>query len=613
MIVGEPWNVLPGAIYLGEGECDFAVWAPYHERVDVVLEEPVQAEVSMDRDEWGWFRARLDGVHPGALYRYALGGETLRPDPASLHQPRGVHGPSAVVDQTAFHWSDEEYQPAPLEEYVLYELHPGTFTPEGTYYSAAAKLDDLRALGVNAVSLMPAAQFPGSRNWGYDGAYPFAVQDSYGGPDGLKALVDAAHSREMAVVLDVVYNHLGPEGNYIREFGPYFTDRYRTPWGDALNFDGAWSDFVRNHFIQNALMWAAVYHIDGLRLDAVHAIYDFSARPFLAELAERLDELSSEIERPLYVISESDLNDSRVLRPRENKGFGHHAQWCDDFHHSLHSLLTGERIGYYADFGGMEHLAGAYAEGFVYDGRYSTFRKRRHGDSAADLPGEMFVFFSQNHDQVGNRMLGERLSSLLPFEALHAVAAAVVTAPGLPMLFMGEEWGETAPFLYFVSHGDEDLAEAVRQGRKREFEAFDWPGEPPDPMAEETFRRSRIDWSLREKPGHSGLLAFYKALIGLRKEVPALGASREGLEVDYNETARSLAVVRRRERGSAMVLLNLSEEPADVAVRAGAWRKALDSGAPEYQDTGELPERLSDGDTAAMQPYQAAVYLEEDR
>lgn len=607
--VDAPWNERPGARCMGGGKCAFSVWAPLAQAMELVLVEPVAARLPMERDQWGWFRVVAENAPPGSRYLFAINGREERPDPASRLQEQGVHGPSTVVDQQAFGWADEEYDPPDLGEYVLYELHAGAFTPEGTLFSAARKLDHLKDLGVTAVSLMPVAQFPGGRNWGYDGVYPYAVQDSYGGPAGLKAFVDAAHARDMAVVLDVVYNHLGPEGNYLSRFGPYFTDRYKTPWGLALNFDGPWSDFVRNHFIQNALMWLDEYHLDGLRLDAVHAIYDHSAKPFLAELAERVEELSDALGRPLHLVAESDLNDTRVIRPREEGGFGHHAQWCDDFHHALHALVTGEDQGYYADFGRISHLAKAFAQGYVLDGCWSDFRKRRHGDDPFSRPPEQFVFCSQNHDQVGNRMLGERLTGLVSPEALRLVAAVTILAPGLPMLFMGEEWAETAPFLYFTSHGDEKLTRAVQRGRKAEFKAFGWRGKAPDPAAQETFDRSRLDWLLKEKAPHAGMLALYKALIALRREVPALaGLTRQGLAVRFDDAEATMAAIRSHEEGDVLLAFNCSSGPAEVPVSEGRWVPVLDAQAQAFGGAGSrLPAEVRQGESLALPAYGAAV------
>ncbi len=376
---------------------------------------------------------------------------------------------------------------------IMYELHAGTFIPEGTFDAVIPGLDHLKDLGINATDIMPVAQFPGERNWGYDGVYPFAVQNSYGGPDGLKRIVNECHTKGIAVILDVIYNHLGPEGNYLRDYGPYFTDRYKTPWGQAINFDGPYSNEVRNFFIENALSWLKNYHIEGLRIDAIHGIYDMSAQPFLPELAERVEEFSQQEGRKFYLIAESDLNNSYALRPRDSGGSGLDALWCDDFHHALHTLLTGETDGYYVDFGKIGHLVKSFREGFVYSGQYSAFRKRNHGNSSADIPPDRFVVFSQNHDQTGNRLKGERLSSLVSFESLKLAAGVVLLSPYIPLIFMGEEYGETAPFLFFISHSDPELIKAVRQGRKDEFKTFNWKDEPPDPQDIETFMRSKLD------------------------------------------------------------------------------------------------------------------------
>ena len=497
-----------GAKYIGKGLCDFTVWAPFALSVSLKFVAPEQRLVPLKKSERGYWHTRAEGCLPATQYRYLLDGERERPDPASQYQPDGVHGPSEVVDHAAFRWTDSGWKGLPLPSMIMYELHTGTFTTEGTFEAIIPRLGDLKDLGINTIGLMPVAQFPGDRNWGYDGVYPYAVQNSYGGPEGLKRLVNACHQMELAVSLDVVYNHLGPEGNYLWDFGPYFTDRYKTPWGEAINFDGPYSDEVRNYFIANALHWITEYHIDALRIDAIHGIFDFSARHFLQELGEAVRLHAQSVRRDVYVIPESDLNDVRVIRPVEVGGHGLDAQWNDDFHHALHTLLTGERNGYYEDFGKIEHLEKALREGFIYSGEYSPFRKRRHGSSSKDRPGLQFVVFSQNHDQVGNRMRGERLSGLVPFEALKLAAGAVLLAPNIPLLFMGEEYGEKAPFLYFVSHGDKALIEAVRKGRNDEFKHFAWNGEPPDPQDERTFLASKINWEKRRQGEHAVLLNF---------------------------------------------------------------------------------------------------------
>ena len=567
------WSPTLGALHLGNGRCRFRVWAPLAEGVEVELQD----RVSLQRAEGGYFEGIVEGVEPGALYAYRVDAGEARPDPASRFQPDGVHGRSMVIDP-GFDWSAEpgneaEWRGQRLADLILYELHVGTFTPEGTFDAVIPQLDRLRDLGINAIEIMPVAQFPGGRNWGYDGVLPFAVQNSYGGPAGLKRLVAACHARGIGVVLDVVYNHLGPEGNYLAELGPYFTERYKTPWGLALNFDGPDSDPVRHFFIENALHWIAEYHVDALRLDAVHAIIDTSERPFLQELGAALHDLGERLGRRVHAIAESDLNTLHFLRPRDQGGCGLEAQWTDDFHHSLHTLLTGERNGYYQDFGSLGHLAKAMAGGFVYTGQPSIYRRRRHGVPAEAIEAARHVVCIQNHDQTGNRMLGDRIASLVDFESLKLAAGAVLLSPFVPLLFMGEEWGETAPFLYFVSHSDEDLVEAVRAGRKEEFAAFAAQAEAPDPQSPETFKRSRIDPSLREREPNARLYAFYKELIRLRKTHPVLAhLSKRDMEV----TLEGDVLVVRRWNGDREVLILFNFGAAEPPAPAG-WEKLLDS------------------------------------
>src|SRR5438128_2129086 len=478
----------------------------------------------------GYHQVTVEKLPRGARYKYRLATGKELPDPVSRYQPEGVHGPSEAVDPR-FDWQDQHWPGLPIENYIIYELHAGTFTTEGTFEAALRHLDDLVNIGITAVEIMPVAQFPGTRNWGYDGVFPFAVQNSYGGPLALKRVVNACHERGLSVILDVVYNHLGPEGNYLSVFAPYFTDAYKTPWGNAINFDGPYSHGVRDYFINNALHWLEHYHMDGLRLDATHASLDHIARHFFQQLADAVADFARRQGRKRLLIAESDLDDCRVTTPIEAGGYSIDAQWSDDFHHSLHTLLTGERHGYYEDFGDIEHLAKAYREGFVYSWQYSPHRKRLHGSSSSDLPGHRFVVYSANHDQVGNRMLGERLASLIPFEAQKLAACAVMLSPNVPLLFMGEEYGERAPFLYFISHTDEPLVAAVRAGRKAEFAAFKWRGEPPDPQSIETFRQSTLRWERRTSGRHQTMLAFYASLIQLRKMTPALARlNKENLE-----------------------------------------------------------------------------------
>jgi maltooligosyltrehalose trehalohydrolase len=584
-----------GATYLGDGRCQFLVWAPLASRVEVHLVSPEERIFPLARDAQGYHGATSEGVAPGYRYLYHLDAERERPDPASRFQPQGVYGPSQVVDPS-FPWGDRGWSGLPLEEYIIYELHVGTFSGEGTFEAVIPHLDELKALGVTAVELMPVAQFPGERNWGYDGACLFAVQDSYGGPEGLRRLVNACHRQGLAVVLDVVYNHFGPEGNYLADFGPYFTGRYQTPWGAALNFDGPFSDEVRRFFIENASYWLTEFHIDALRLDALHSILDISSYPFIAELAARFHEQAAKLKRRAYLIGESAANDARLIRAPERGGYGLDAQWNDDFHHALHVLLTGEQDGYYQDFGGLEQLVKAFREGFVYSGQYSQYRKRRHGVASGDIPAHRFVVFAQNHDQVGNRINGERLSQIVSFEGLKLAAGIVLLSPFLPLLFMGEEYGEKAPFPYFVSHSEPALIEAVRRGRREEFASFQWSGEIADPQDEATFLSARLDRSLRGEGWHGTLLEFYKELIRLRRETPALARlSKSTMEVRGLEDG--LLLVRRWSEGSQAVLLfNLSREPGPVVVPMppGRWHKRLDSAEERWRGGGStVPEQLS--------------------
>jgi maltooligosyltrehalose trehalohydrolase len=505
------------------------------------------------------------------------------PDPCSLSQPDGVHGPSRALDLKDFSWTDEHWKNHPLEAYILYELHTGTFTGSGTFTAIEEKLDHLVELGITAIELMPVAQFPGNRNWGYDGVFPFAVHEGYGGAERLMHLVDTCHARGLAVVLDVVYNHLGPEGNYLDKYGPYFTDKYKTPWGKAVNFDDAGCDGVRRFFIENALMWLRDFHIDALRFDAVHAIKDFSPLHILREIKDKVDLLRQETGREHYLIVECDLNDTRFINPKEKCGYGMSAQWNDEFHHALRVTAGEEKKGYYADFNGLEHLAKAFRDSYVYDGQYSERRKRIFGVRTQNS-GRQFVVFSQNHDQVGNRMLGERTSTLVSFEMRKLLAGVVMVSPYLPLLFMGEEWSETNPFLYFVSHTDPELAEEVRKGRKDEFRSFENGEKVPDPLAEETFRRSVLQWDTVRNAPHFQMLDFYKTLIALRKKEPALrGPFRSQLQVCCDTAKQILLVQRSHPARDILCLMNFSKEIRYIDVSAEeAWQCILDSASSEW-------------------------------
>jgi maltooligosyltrehalose trehalohydrolase len=606
-----------GATYLGGGRGRFTVWAPLRDSMELEITAPEPRRLPLVRLDRGYWQTEVDDLEPGTRYRFRLDGSLPRPDPASHYQPNGVHGDSSVVDHEAFAWSDGGWRCPALDRLVFYELHVGAFTPEGGFAAAANHLEEIAELGANAVELMPVAAFPGERNWGYDGVYPYSVQHCYGGPEGLKRLVDACHRRGLAVVLDVVYNHLGPEGNYLRDFGPYFTEAYRTPWGQAVNFDGTCSDEVRAFFLHNARHWLQRYHIDALRLDAVHAIYDFSAHPFLLELSESVGRWSGELGRPLYLVAESDANDVRLIRPASRGGCALQAQWSDDFHHALHALLTGERTGYYSDFGGLADLAKAYRESFVYDWRYSAYRRRRHGSPAAALPPGRFVVCIQNHDQVGNRLLGERLSTLVSFEAYKLATAALLLSPYIPLLFMGQEYGERNPFLYFVSHSDPALVEAVRRGRREEFRSFAWSGELPDPQAEDTFLRSKLSRERRNSREGRVLLDFHRELIGLRRRAAALATlQRSGISVEAIEEKRLLVLQRRAGSSSAYCLLSFKPEDQslDLQLPAGSWNKALDSSLPRWLGPGSrLPGRLHGRLEAELRGFGCAVYIKEEK
>jgi maltooligosyltrehalose trehalohydrolase len=600
-----------GAWYKGDDRCGFTIWAPARQKVAVHITAPQDRVVLMEKNEHGYWHANVDNVSPGTFYRYRLDDAVERPDPASFFQPEGVHGPSVIVDHALYKWRDAGWQGVALDKYIMYELHVGAFSPEGTFDGAIDRLDHLTDLGITAVELMPVAQFPGNRNWGYDGVCPFAVQNSYGGPEGLKRFIDACHGRGLAVVLDVVYNHLGPEGNCLWEYGPYFTkDKYRTPWGWAINYDDAESDHVREYFIRNALYWFHEFHMDALRLDAVHAIIDLSAKHILQELAERVDKFNSTALFKRFIIAESDLNDSRLVRQRQQGGYGLDAQWSDDFHHALHTVLTGEKKGYYTDFGEAEQIVRAVAENYVYSGQYSAFRKRCHGNSAADLPPGHFVFCSQNHDQIGNRMLGERLSSLVDFESLKCAAAAVLLSPQMPLLFMGEEWGEEAPFLYFVSHGDQALVEAVRKGRKEEFKGFVGAEEPPDPQDEATFLRSKLNWS-RTGKYQNMLLEWYRRLIEIRKGIGGACTRRNDFDVELNRTASCLRLYRRSNNQRLFAFINFSNTAVECRMddNIGQWLKILDSADQVWGGSGvDAPEGFTTPAVVTLNGRSVAVY-----
>ncbi len=583
-----------GFFYNDQGPCTCMVWAPFAEKVELVIEQPVQAAFPLQRNDKGYWSGDVYGAQPGVKYRFRLNDEFLLPDPASLQQP-DVHGFSILADRNYTGWTDHDWKGMALRDMIIYEIHTGTFTPQGNFNGIREKLPYLQQLGITAIEIMPVAQFPGSRNWGYDGVYPFAVQYSYGGIEELKKLVNEAHAHGIAVILDVVYNHLGPEGNYTSHYGPYHTDRYNTFWGHAMNFDDAWSFGVRDYFIQNALMWLDDFHIDGLRLDAVHAIADNSSLHFIEALQQRVRELEQHTGRKKVLIAEIDLNNPRYINPVQSGGYGFDGQWLDEFHHALHALLTGEVNGYYEDFGSIEHVERAYRDTYVYSGQYSQHRKRYFGVTTVN-PYDQFVVFTQNHDQVGNRLLGDRISKLLSAESVKLMAAAVLLSPYIPMLFMGEEYGEENPFLFFISHTDNSLVEQVRKGRKAEFASFKHQEDFTDPQAVETFEQCVLSWNTSSEK-NKALLECYRFLIRLRKEHPAMQyTGREGMEV--RSTTNGLLILKRF-HGPAVLLsvMNFSPVALQWEAEAFAGKKIYDSVA------GATDLAVQPGDVLTLEHY----------
>ena len=602
-----------GAVCLADERVRFRLWAPSAPSVSLVLlarEGAAARRIALSAEEGGYHQAVVDGVAVGARYHYDLGDGVMRPDPASRLQPEGVFGPSEVVANLSE--QTPGFSGRPLAEYVIYEVHIGTFTKEGTFDAAIERLPELRELGITAIEIMPVSAFPGERNWGYDGVYPFAVQASYGGPLGLRRFVDACHAEGLSVVLDVVYNHLGPEGAYVADFAPYFSALHRTHWGTALNFDGPHSDDVRKFFLESALYVVTQLGIDALRLDAVNAIVDLSARPFLAELGEALQRRASELGRPIHLIAESDENDPRLLSPVESGGMGLDGMWNDDFHYALSALVTDERAGYLQDFGSVEKLGKVLVANFAFTGEHSAFRKRRRGRSAAHIEPHRFVVCGQNHDQIGNRPAGDRLSTRIPHAKQKLVAAVLLTSPFLPLLFMGEEYGETAPFPYFTSFHDSMLAEAVRRGRRADLEGKGLSGEPLDPEDAATFHSAVLHWRLREEKGHQGLLTLHRELLRLRRENPALRPSA-GREVVTYEDERVLFLRRTEGKHEAFVVYHFGQNPATITLTlpAGVYQRVLDTAEARFDGPGpRMPEQIQSMGTTrvTLSPSEAAIY-----
>jgi maltooligosyltrehalose trehalohydrolase len=616
------WELRFGARPSADGSTEFRVWAPRAERLEVKVLGGEPRTFALEPAGGGVFEARAAGVAASADYFYVVNGNE-RPDPVSRSQPSGVHGPSRVVAPEAFAWTDEAWRGIPLKEYVVYELHTGTFTPEGTFDAIIPKLAHLKELGVTAVELMPVAEFPGGRNWGYDGAHLYAPLSTYGGPEGLKKLIDACHREGLAFILDVVYNHLGPEGNYAGEYMPLYNEAHKSPWGAGLNFDGEGAEGVRRYFVENALYWLAEYHVDALRLDAVHAIADTSERHFLRQLAEEFHAQAARLGRPAFLIAESDLNDVLVIKPAGEEGYGIDAQWSDDFHHSLHAVVTKADRGYFADFGKVENLAKAIAEGFVYCGQQSKFRGRCHGTPSIDRPGEQFVVCIQNHDQIANGYWGDRLSRVARPEQQRVAAALMLAGtPNVPMLFMGEEWAERAPFLYFTSHTDPELGSAVRKGRMEEYDSFvreegeteSTLGGFSDPQSEITFVRSKLDWEARGKSPHAEMLRFYRDLLAHRRaHAPLSNCDKSRTRARFDEERRWLTVERGDQSGArAFLACNLSPEAQALPAGAGAWRLALWSNDARYggdPSPSSPPDRIDGEQTIQLEGWGAALYV----
>ncbi|MDQ1090310.1 malto-oligosyltrehalose trehalohydrolase [Siphonobacter sp. SORGH_AS_1065] len=610
-----------GSHYQGNGSCTFTVWAPEKEQMMLELVHPKEEILPMTKSRSGYFELTLSEIEPGARYFFRPENKHHYPDPASQFQPEGVHGPSEVINHRTYQWQDQTWKGVPFPEVILYELHVGTFTPEGTFEAIIPRLKELKAFGVNAIEIMPIAQFPGGRNWGYDGVFLYAVQNTYGGPEGFKKLVDACHAEGIAVYLDVVYNHVGPEGNYLEEFGPYHTDKYCTPWGGAMNLDGAWSDAVKEFFILNALYWIEEFHVDGLRFDAIHTIFDQSAVNFWQLLHEKVHELELRLGRLVVLIAESDLNDPKVLKSVDTGGWGFTAQWFDDFHHSLYSIIDEkEGLKRYPDFGRMDQLAKAYTDGFVHSGEFNKVRKRRFGASSVSLPGHQFIAFIDNHDQAGNRLLGERLSMLLSADRLKVAAAAMMLSPCVPMLFMGEEYAAQTPFLYFISHSKPELIEMVQKGRKEDFKSFNEGKQqvPPDPQDEKTFQDSVLNWDQRKEGKHQQMLEWYQALIQLRKTQPILqNFSRSSTQVQTIDES-GFVLIRQNSSGTHYLtaFFNLSDQQVEAKVphRCEQWDLLVHSYETRFSESTHektFPENVYANTSIQLLPWSVAVYMGE--
>ena len=560
----------------------FRVWAPKAQIVEVVGMNPgVKKVFPLVAGECGYFEASLNGFKDGDLYKFRIDGKTDLPDPASRYQPEGPHGPSQIVAEE-FPWTDQSWKGIPLEDLIVYELHVGTFSPEGTFSGIQKRIPHFKKLGINTIEIMPIGQFAGKRNWGYDGVAIFATHSSYGTVKDLKELINECHKDGIAVLLDVVYNHMGPEGNYLSQWGTYFQDKYKTPWGEALNYDGLGGDEVRNYFLQNARQWLEEFHFDGLRLDATHAIFDTSAVPFLEQLSDLAKDLERKLHRTIYLIAENENNDPRILQDSQHGGWGLTGQWADDLHHVIHTTLTKETQGYYEDFGTIQQFADCFRKGILYENLYSLFRQRHHGRSYENIDRRRLVVCSQNHDQIGNRKLGDRLISLTDDRRQRLAAATVFLSGCMPLIFMGEEWGAKTPFQYFVDHTDKNILKATQEGRKNEFAAFGWNEDVPDPGSEKTFLNSKLDWEEEASSTGQSFEVYYRRLIDLSKKLRRHQLmNRRDIQTRVNLQMQTIEVLVNHNSSKFELFFNLSEVPVTYDFQDSSLEGLLDSSNPE--------------------------------
>ncbi|XHH08151.1 MAG: malto-oligosyltrehalose trehalohydrolase [Candidatus Bathyarchaeia archaeon] len=591
--------------------CEFTVWAPNAANVKLTLESNKQ-QIDLAKAGKGYWTTKLNQVKPDTEYMFRQDDKPPKPDPAAHFQPKGVFGPSQVIDHEKYVWKDTFWHGLEFKELVFYEVHVGTFTPQGTFLAMKDKINELADFGINAVELMPVTQFSGSRGWGYDGVFPFALQNSYGTPDDLKTLVDECHKQSVAVFLDFVYNHIGPEGNILNDYAPYFTSDNMTTWGPTINLNGPNSNGVRNYFLENTLHWFRDYHIDGIRLDSILWITDRSPKHFLGEINQAVHQYAQEVGRRLYMIAETGYNEPAVLTPTKEGGYGFDAQWLDDFQHALFSQLTGENKSYYIDFTSIEHLADALTDAYVYVKKPPEFRRRQPEETFRQITAYKFVVFSQNHDQIGNRLLGDRLANISGYEAAKVAAGVVLLSPYVPLLFMGEEYGETSPFCFFTDYQGKELADAIREGRRKEFTEFQWTGNIPDPQSLECFTKSKIKWENRSQGLNGKIAGYYKKLIELRRKVPVLQQCIERNLKTVTSQGKALLIEKQKNNSKALIIANLSNETQTLQVRLDEnIRKVLDSTDPIFGGSGlKLPEQPS---ASMIAPgYCFAVYLNQE-